>query len=111
MIQPKDIQTTKGSGSDAPTCSGPPAFGWITPENPRWHEWHSWNARILIMTHSDGPMVVYVPEDGFPEYEHVDDLAHPDEWAAWSAIPSVQNAIAQLPPRSGSNSKQDASGG
>ncbi len=81
----------KQSPSDAADCSGPPDFGWITPENPRWEEWHAWNDRIIVMT-SDGPMVVYVPEDGFPEYEHMDEIAEPDEWKAWSAIPRVQNA-------------------
>lgn len=45
------------------------------------------------MTHSDGPMVVYVPEYGLPEYEHQDELADPDEWAAWSEIPRVQNVM------------------
>lgn len=73
------------------TGSGPSGFGWVTRGNPRWEDWGAWSSRILVMTHSDGPMVVYVPENGLPEYEHQDELADPDEWSAWSEIPRVQN--------------------
>lgn len=71
-------------------CSGPPGFGWVVRGHPQWEDWNAWNDRILVRT-GDGFFVVYVPEDGFPEYEHLDELADPDEWEAWSAIPRVQN--------------------
>lgn len=71
--------------------SGPCGFGWVTRDNPRWDDWGAWSSRVLVMTHSGSPMVVYVPENGLPEYEHQDEFADPDEWSAWSEIPRVQN--------------------
>lgn len=93
MPEETDTQKPDGEAVDpASDGSGPCGFGWVTRDNPRWEDWGAWSARILVMTHSDGPMVVYVPEYGLPEYEHQDELADPDEWAAWSEIPRVQNA-------------------
>ena len=93
MAEEKDTQKPDSEAVDSASAgSGPSGFGWVTRENPRWEDWGAWSARILVMTHSDGPMVVYVPEDGLPEYEHQDELADPDEWSAWSEIPRVQNS-------------------
>jgi hypothetical protein len=72
----------------ATVSSRPSGFGWVTRDDPRWDHWGAWSERILVMT-TDGPMVVYVPEIGFPEYEHMDELADPDEWTAWSEIPRI----------------------
>jgi hypothetical protein len=89
---PNDNQTTSESPSCDAACSGS-SFEWITPEDPRWEQWRSWDEKILVMT-SEGPVIVRVPEDGYPFYHCFDDeeLAEPEEWTAWSRIPRIQNA-------------------
>jgi hypothetical protein len=84
-------QTASWATSDDAACSGS-SFEWITPEDPRWEQWRAWDEKILVMT-SEGPVVVRVPENGYPWYHCFDDeeLAEPEEWTAWSRIPRIQN--------------------
>ncbi len=57
----------------------------------------------------DGRWRVYTPLNAADGRRiMVEDLPSPEHWMQ---IPSLPNATAQLPPRSGPNSKQDASGG
>ena len=90
----KELPSARRSAAD---CSGS-SFEWITPEDPRWEHWRAWDEKILVMT-SEGPVIVRVPENGYPWYHCFDDeeLAEPEEWTAWSRIPHFQNSVLTQP--------------